>query len=108
MKKLLLKFFEKHNNYPGWKNIAEKLIETGECIVAGNDCIWHSGIGNFIKTETAENFVDCLLYKFDLEYFKTSEWYKEIKLLHIQELKQEIDNYNTIIYKLNTELKELS
>ena len=78
-KEFILKNFFENETYPGWRNIAIKLLEKGKCIVAGNGCIWIGGIGNFIKTETAKDAVDCTLYKFDLDYFLTSEWYKEIK-----------------------------
>ena len=75
-KEFLLTFFQ-NSNYHGWRNIAVNLLDKGECIVAGTNCIWHGGIGNFIKTEIAENAYECLVYKFDLENFLNSEWYKE-------------------------------
>jgi len=78
-KQFLLSYFFKNEKYAGWKNIATKLLETGECIVAGKECIWIGGIGNFIKTEEAKDAIDCTLYKFDLEYFFTSEWYRQIR-----------------------------
>lgn len=78
-KNFILENCFKNEEYAGWKNIATKLLETGRCIVAGNGCIWHGGIGNFIKTEEAKDAIDCTLYKFDLEYFLSSEWYREIR-----------------------------
>jgi hypothetical protein len=78
-KTFLLDYFFKNEKHSGWKNIATKLLDTGECIVAGKECIWVGGIGNFIKIEEAKDAVDCDLYKFDLEYFFTSEWYKGIR-----------------------------
>ena len=77
-KNFLLEYFFKTENYAGWKNIATMLLDTGSCIVAGKKCIWHGGIGNFIKTKDAENVIDCLSYEFNLEYFLSSEWYKEV------------------------------
>lgn len=41
------------------------------------------GIGNFIETKEVENSFGCLLYEFDLEYFLSSEWYKEISNRYI-------------------------
>ncbi len=79
----LLEYFFKAEEFASWKNIATKLLNTGSCIVAGKDCIWIGGIGNFIKTKNAENLIDCLLYEFDLEYFLSSEWYKEISNQYI-------------------------
>ena len=71
----LLKLFE--NNNAGWKSIATRLIKNGFCIVAGNNDIWVGGIGNFIKTNENDNFIDCLEYTFNLEEFLNSAWYKE-------------------------------
>ena len=82
---LLDKFFE-NNSYAGWRNIATKLIEDGQCIVQGSNCIWFGGIGNFIKTSTAKDAVDCLLYEFDLEYFMDSELYKRVHSNYIDVL----------------------
>lgn len=81
--------FFKNEQYAGWKNIANSLLQTGSCIVPGSSCIWCGGIGNFIKTTEAKNAIDCLLYEFDLDYFMSSEWFKEIldQYLGIVEIK---------------------
>lgn len=78
-KNFLLDYFFMNEKHAGWKFIALKLLEDGHCIVAGKNCIWVGGIGNFIKTEELKNAVDCTLYKFDLEYFFSSEWYKQVR-----------------------------
>lgn len=85
----LLKYFFKAEEFAGWKNIATKLLNTGSCIVAGKNCIWRGGIGNFIKTKNAENAFDCLLYEFDLDYFLTSKWYLEVKNEYVATLVNE-------------------
>jgi len=54
-KEFLLKNFFTNENYAGWRSIATKLLTTGKCIVPGSKCIWHGGIGNFIKTAEAED-----------------------------------------------------
>lgn len=77
-KEFLLDYFFKDERFAGWKNIATKLLEKGRCIVAGTDCIWNGGIGNFIKLSLAENTYGCLLYEFDLDNFLSSKFYKEI------------------------------
>ena len=82
----ILENFFKKEEVPGWKNIATKLLNTGSCIVAGDKCVWIGGIGNFIETKEAENAVGCLLYEFDLDYFLTSHWYKEIANQYISTL----------------------
>ncbi len=78
-KQFLLNHFFKNEIYAGWKNIATTLLETGSCIVAGTNCIWVGGIGNFIKTNEASNLIDCVEYRFDLDYFLTSNYYKDIQ-----------------------------
>ena len=53
---LLNNFFE-NTSYAGWRGIATTLLETGECVVAGDKCIWVGGIGNFIEIKKAEGFL---------------------------------------------------
>jgi len=48
-RQFLLTFFTNHE-VVGWQNIADNLLNKGQCIVAGKDCIWKGGIGNFIKS----------------------------------------------------------
>lgn len=106
MKELLLSFFY-HKDYPGWKNIAEKLINNGECIMAGIGCIWIGGIGNFIQTEPAKDAIGCTLYKFDLNNFKTSEWFKEIKEEYLEDLWVKENNLKRELLSLQIQIKEL-
>lgn len=93
-KEFILNYFFKDDKHIGWRNIGTTLLEDGECVVAGTECIWVGGIGNFIKTEKAKNLVDCLLYKFDLKEFLRSAWLKEV-----------LSNYIPIIEKEKEELK---
>lgn len=95
-KEFILKYFFENEKYAGWKNIGTTLLETGECVVAGTNCIWFGGIGNFIETELAEGFFNCLKYKFNLDYFLSSNWYKEISNEYL----------STIIEKQSTNRKE--
>ena len=83
-KEFLVEYFIKNEKYPGWKTIATNLLEYGTCIVAGNECIWIGGIGNFIKLDYYRlPLEECVEYIFDLEYFLTSEWYKHINYQYI-------------------------
>jgi hypothetical protein len=107
-REFLLTFFV-NPEFNGWRNISEKLLNTGQCIVAGKECIWKGGVGNFIKTSDAENAVDCLLYKFDLEYFLSSEWYKERRLnllsmleSDLKDLKERIEDISELNEKNET------
>lgn len=69
---MLYNFF--YSDYArGWKNIAESLLDTGECIVAGKKCVWQGGIGNFIETEKDPELIDCLRYKFDVKKFMSKD-----------------------------------
>lgn len=106
MKKFLLTFF-KHNHYPGWENIAEKLIDSGECIVAGTLCIWYGGIGNYIKSKPHENAFNCSIYTFDLANFKESAWFKERRKEYVLTLQEEYNNRNKELTQLKTEIEEL-
>lgn len=77
-KDFLLEHFFKNEKFAGWRGIAEKLLDTGKCIVAGDRCIWIGGVGNYITTKDAENAYNCLEYTFNLEGLLSSEWYKQI------------------------------
>lgn len=86
----LLQYFFKNEAFAGWKNIATKLLINGSCVVAGTDCIWKGGIGNFIQTDEAEEAIRCVKYSFDLDNFLDSEWFKEIHSEYVSELAKEI------------------
>lgn len=98
-KNFLLGFFE-NKEFPGWKTIATSLIEHGNTIVAGDECIWKGGIGNFIQTEPAQNAFGCLLYKFDKESFYKSVYYQEILSHNLKVLSNKkreiIEEYNDL------------
>jgi hypothetical protein len=94
-KRFLLDNFFKNEDYAGWEVIARKLLEKGECVVAGTESIWWGGIGNFIKVETAENLIGCSLYKFDLEDFLNSRWYREVR-----------NNYHNVLLSKKREIDE--
>lgn len=106
-KEFILEHFFKSMAFLGWKNIASELLDNGTCIVAGSICIWHGGIGNFIETEKAENSVGCLLYKFDLDVFLSSEWYKEIRDEFITGLLNEKEEIKSQLSELESEYKEI-
>lgn len=99
-KEFLLKYFFENEEFAGWKNIATKLLETGECIVAGNSCIWKGAIGLFIDTEIAEGLFGCVKYKFDLEFFLTSGHFKEIAENYGKQLIEKKDKLSSKIQEL--------
>ena len=85
-KEFLLQHFFTLPEYVGWHNIATRLLETGECVVAGNCGIWRGGIGNFIITSISDGYYDCIKYSFNLDYFLSSEWFKEVLSNYIDDL----------------------
>lgn len=100
----ILNHFFKNDDYVGWKNIAKQLLREGKCVVAGKECIWKGGIGNFIYTTNADNLIDCVQYEFNSEDFFRSEWYKETHNQYCEELlkvraklEKEISDINEII-----------
>ena len=90
-KSFLLDYFFNNERYVGWRNIATTLLEKGKCVVAGDRYIWMGGVGNFIKTSEADGFYGCMLYEFDLNYFMTSEYYKEIHTNFLEDLSEKIN-----------------
>lgn len=92
-KDFLLQYFFKDERYAGWYNIAYALITNGECIVAGDECIWKGGIGNFIECIPHPDAYKCSIYKFDLYSFLKSNWY--------------IETRNEVLKKYTEDIKEI-
>jgi hypothetical protein len=99
------KYFAPHKDkYAGAVNIGRKLLTQETVIVAGNDCIFNGGIGNFINTRKAENFVDCLEYKLDLYALRTSkmffaDWEDEFGRLttELETTKEKINDMESLV-----------
>lgn len=99
---LLENFFSvASKEFPGWQSTALALLDKGQAIVAGNECIWQGGIGNFIETKRAEFFIDCLEYKFDLESFLKSGFFKKTKKTAVYKLTKKIKKFELEINELN-------
>lgn len=90
-KDFILDHFFKSDVYTGWRNIGTKLIDNGECIVAGNGSIWVGGIGNFISLEVAEDFIECTKLEFDLKNFLNSRLFMEIRDEYILNLSEKLN-----------------
>ena len=99
-KEVILSFFT-NPSHSEWKSIANKLIDTGEAIVAGDECIWNGGIGNFIRISTNPDYFGCLVYKFDLSYFLKSGWCREHLESIVEYHKIELEKYQLIVTELN-------
>lgn len=89
---LLLPLFE-NPKYPGWKGIATKLLNQEECIVAGYNCIWIGGVGNFITLESNTTFIGCNKYIFNYDSFIKSKWVEEYLHSKLNLLNKEIKNH---------------
>jgi len=107
-KLFLLKYFFKNEKYAGWKNIAIQLLEKGKCVTAGRECIWTGGIGNFIKiSDPGSEYIDCVLYTFDLNYFLSSSWYKEIKELYLYKLLEDTEKIKKELENIEERAKDI-
>ena len=104
---VLLPFF-KDEGYPGWKTIALNLIKNGNTIVAGNECIWKGGIGNFIRTEKSKNLDDCLEYYFDLEVFLSSVMFQEYKIALINDSIKEVIKIKEKLIEIKQKYDEIN
>lgn len=86
----LLDTFFDHYEFPGSRSIGRTLLETGQCIVAGTDCIYPAGsVGDFISISPAEDTIGCSLYTLDRIKFLNSalyfdEFHKHSEILHKQ------------------------
>lgn len=91
---ILNKFF-KISQSTSYGIIGSKLLETGKCIVANNHRVWNGGIANFIEVSEYEGGYMCYEYKFNLEIFLKSDWFKENinnDILDVIKQKKEIDD----------------
>lgn len=107
-KEFIVNSFFRNEKYPGWRNVATQLVETGKCIVAGKESLWHGGIGNFIKVEHAEGTFGCSLLTFDMEMFLSSNWVKDIVKHELKNLflkQQDIIKEHEEVYNLSTLFK---
>ncbi len=103
-KDFLLNIFFVHEHYSGWKGIAEKLLDKGKCVVAGDRCIWSGGIGNFIKTKEHADYFGCLEYTFDIKIFLGSQFYTFVYNEYMKEQEAELD----ALEKKYDEMKQLN
>lgn len=86
----LLENFFKNERYPGWKNIADKLIRDGQCIIAGTDKLWYGGVGNFIDIKEAPGTVGCSLLTFKKDVFLKSINFTDYKKAYLLDLSNKI------------------
>lgn len=73
-KDFIIETFFQPNSYLG-RLSAILLLDFGDCVVAGSDCIWVGGIGDYIKISPVKK--DYSLYEFSFEDFMKSELYKQ-------------------------------
>ncbi len=93
-KQFIKENFFKNDKYAGWSNIANELLDDGECIIAGDNKLWHGAIGNFIKISDAKGTVGCSLLTFDKESFLRSDWFQEYLIDKLKELARKREEFN--------------
>lgn len=91
LKRFIKNYFFVDEFFAGWESIADSLLESGECIVAGNGRIWIGGIGDFIKVSTAPNLIGCSILKFDIAVFLSSELFKHTKESYLEQIRNDIE-----------------
>lgn len=77
----------------GWKNIATKLVETGECLTTeGAQDIWHGGVGNFIQIEPSNEGVGLVKMTFNKKQFVSEDcpYFMEVYQNKLNSIAQEI------------------
>lgn len=88
-KDFVLEFF-KNEAFPGWRNIAEKLIEIGTVLTTCEHTdIWRGGIGNFITSEKSNEGIGVWMYTFNLNVFMYSDMFIEHHQKRLNELEKE-------------------
>ena len=107
-KKFLLSAFFESDKYPGSRSIGDKLLTDGKATIAGDKCIWIGGIGNFIQTKETTEAFGCIEYSFDLDTFLSSNWFKEMKQLHIEKMSEEVDILKTELKDKEDNINELN
>jgi len=94
------KFFTGQTDLPGTGRIANELLITGSCTVAGDGRIWNGGVGNFIRAEHAPQAVGCSLLRFDLAGFLSSPWVQEYITSHEADLEAKIEDLQVTVVAL--------
>jgi hypothetical protein len=106
----LLTFFV-HDRYPGWRNIATLLINTGTCIVAGSTCIWeHYDIGTYIELEPVpkdSGVVGCIQYNFDRVSFLNSLPYTTALDKRSNELLEQLTAQKLQVQEISEKLEDI-
>ena len=71
------KFFT-HKDFAGSTEIGKALLKKGYCITTKQgEKMYYGGVGNYIKTETAPEYIDCIKLVLNFESFIKSSWVRE-------------------------------
>lgn len=106
-KKFIIETFFELTDYAGAKNIGESLLTKGFSIVPGDACIFIGGIGNFINIESADEYVDCVKYVFDLEVFISSKLFQSAIRMCVEEKENKIKEREKRLNKSKQKVTEL-
>lgn len=89
-KDFILDEFFKNEEYAGWRNIAESLLNEG--YVTTTTCsIWSDNITNFMNIVASETNIGCYDYEFDIESFLVSEMFVTAYKKKLTTLKENFD-----------------
>jgi len=101
-KRFIIDNFFRSSQYPDYWDVGMKLLETGQCIVAGNMYSVPSNhiIAPFVHFDFAPDTIGCLLYDFNLEKFLNSKVFKE-------KIKEELKDLDLRKKRLEDQLSEL-
>ena len=104
-KQFILDRFFKKLDVTNWLEIANELIEKGQCVVGGSERIWKGGIGNFIEVIDNEEAFDVMLYKFNLDEFLSSEMFNRELADYINQASVDLMKESIRINELTTMLR---
>lgn len=90
------------------KEITHKLINDGVCVISGKwNYFDNSSLCGFIQVEDAEEFIDCLRYKFDLSKFIQTKYYQELYEAYKIELENKIIDADLLLMDANNNLNSI-
>lgn len=104
-KQFILDRFFKRLDVTNWLEIANELIEKGQCVVESNKPIWTDGIGKYITMIPNDGVFEAVIYKLDLQGFVGSVWFKQELLDYINQASVDLMKESIRINELTTMLR---
>ena len=101
---ILEEFFKPHDveKFPGWENIASKLIVNGSCLVPDRgEPLWRGGVGNFMCYSDHADGVGIRRVTLELEDFMSGNWYEQRKKIFIDKKLTEKKKIEDIVMSID-------